>query len=324
MLVTGGAGYIGSFMVKALLDSGHQVVVADSLERGHKEAVDSRATLLVGNLIQEEFVKEVLKDGFDVVIHFAGYISVEESMAEPGRYFRNNTFATLQLLEGMKEFKIQRIIFSSTAAVYGNPVQVPIPETHPTDPTSPYGQSKLMIESLLQWYREIYDISFVSLRYFNACGAALDGALGEAHDPETHIIPNAIHAAQNNEKFPLFGDDYQTPDGTCIRDYIHIYDLITAHVLAMEDLKHEKGGFVYNVGTGRGYSNKEVIDMVKKVSGIDFAVDVKPRRAGDAETLIADPSSIQKDLSFSPKYSNLETIVKSAWEWHKKQKAEVV
>lgn len=317
-LVTGGAGYIGSFMTKTLLDNGHTVVVADSLERGYKEAIDSRATLRVGNLIEKSFVDEVLQGGFDVVIHFAGYISVEESMIEPDRYFRNNTFATLQLLEGMQRHKVSRIIFSSTAAVYGNPVQVPIPESHPKNPTSPYGQSKLMTEEILQWYRNIYDISFVSLRYFNACGAALDGSLGEAHDPETHIIPNAIYAAKNNEKFPLFGDDYQTPDGTCIRDYIHIYDLIAAHVLAMEDLKHEKGGFVYNVGTGRGYSNKEVIDMVKKVSGIDFKIDVKPRRAGDAETLIADPSTLKKDLNFSPKYSDLETIVKSAWEWHKK------
>lgn len=317
-LVTGGAGYIGSFMTKTLLDSGHTVVVADSLERGYKEAVDNRATLLVGNLIEKSFVDEVLQNGFDVVIHFAGYISVEESMIQPERYFHNNTFATLQLLAGMQRHKVSRIIFSSTAAVYGNPVQVPIPETHPKNPTSPYGQSKLMTEEILQWYRNIYDISFVSLRYFNACGAALDGSLGEAHNPETHIIPNAINAALNNDKFPLYGDDYQTPDGTCIRDYIHIYDLIAAHVLAMEDLKHEKGGFVYNVGTGRGYSNKEVVDMVKKVSGIDFKTDVKPRRAGDAETLIADPSSLKKDLNFSPKYSDLETIVKSAWEWHKK------
>lgn len=318
VLVTGGAGYIGSFMAKQLLDSEHTVVVADSLEKGHKEAVDSRAALLVGDLREKTFVKSVLQDGFDIVIHFAGYIAVGESMREPARYFYNNTFATLNLLEGMRQHKIQRIIFSSTAAVYGNPVQVPIPENHPTNPTSSYGQSKLMTEQLLHWYRKIYDISFVSLRYFNACGAALDGNLGEMHNPETHIIPNAIVAAIEGKKFPLFGDDYQTPDGTCIRDYIHIYDLITAHMLAMEDLHHEKGGFIYNVGTGKGYSNKEVLDMVRKVSGVDFEVEHQPRREGDVEVLIADPGSIQKDLNFSPKYSDLETIVKSAWEWHKK------
>ena len=320
ILVTGGAGYIGSFMTGHLLDIGHKVVVADSLENGHKEAVDKRAKLVVGNLRNEEFLKSILRDEFDVVIHFAGYIAVGESMKDPGKYFRNNTFVAQQLLEEMKEREIKNIIFSSTAAVYGNPVQVPIPENHPKNPTSPYGQSKLMTEQLLEWYQQIYGISYVALRYFNACGAALDGSLGEAHNPETHIVPNAINAALEDTRFNLFGNDYKTPDGTCVRDYIHVNDLIKAHVLAMEKLQKEKGGYAYNVGTGMGYSNKHVLEMVKEVSGVDFKVVVQPRRAGDADELVADPVKIQQELGFSPKHSDLKTIIDSAWKWHKSQK----
>lgn len=317
ILVTGGAGYIGSFMTRQLLDIGHTVVVADSLERGHKEAVDGRATLATGDLGNEKFLQDVLGGGFDMVIHFAGYIAVGESMQDPGSYFRNNTFVTQQLLEAMKKYDIRKIIFSSTAAVYGNPLQIPIPETHPKEPTNPYGASKLMTEILLRWYQQVYDISFVALRYFNACGAALDGSLGEVHKPETHIIPNAIYAALEHARFNLFGDDYNTPDGTCVRDYIHVLDLAHAHVLAIEKLQGERGGFAYNVGTGRGFSNREVIEMVKEVSGIDFEISVQPRRPGDADELVADPARIQKDLVFSPKHSDLKTIVESAWEWHK-------
>ncbi len=320
ILVTGGAGYIGSFMAKQLLDSGHTVVVVDSLEKGKRDAVDTRAKLLIGNLDDSQFLESVLQEGFEVVIHFAGSIEVGESMQDPKKYFDNNTFVTLGLLEGMRAYNTKKIIFSSTAAVYGNPMKTPIPEDHPKNPTSPYGDSKYMTERLLHWYQDIYGISYVSLRYFNACGAALDGSLGEAHVPETHIIPNAISAVLDKGKFSLFGNDYQTQDGTCIRDYIHINDLITAHVLAIEKLEKETGGFTYNVGTGRGYSNKEVLDMVKKVSGVAIEVVVEPRRFGDPEVLIADPENIQRDLGFTPKHSDLETIVKSAWEWHKNKK----
>lgn len=320
ILVTGGAGYIGSFMVKRLLKENHDVVVIDSLERGHKEAVDSRAALKVGNLLDENFLHETLKtDKFEAIIHFAGYISMEESMRLPEMYFSNNTFATLKLLEKAKEFSINKFIFSSTAGVYGNPVEVPIPESHPKNPENPYGESKLMVENILKWFQKIYGISFAALRYFNASGAALDGSMGENHDPETHIIPKAIEAALTNKPFTLFGSDYKTKDGTCVRDYIHVIDLVEAHILALQKLDSAPGAYCYNVGTGNGFSNKEVLDMVKSVSGIDFAVQISPRRPGDADTLVADASGIMNELGFNPQYSGLETIVKSAWDWHRRK-----
>ncbi len=317
VLVTGAAGYIGSFMTKRLLDEGYDVIAVDSLEKGYKDVVDTRAKFVVGNVGDTDFLGKIL-EGCDMVIHFAGYIAVGESMEEPEKYFRNNTFVSLQLLETMKQHGIKNIIFSSTAAVYGNPTQVPIPEDHSKNPTSPYGESKLMTEKILRWYQELHGINFVALRYFNACGAELDGSMGERHNPETHIIPNAMTAALENKPFHLFGSDYKTPDGTCVRDYIHVKDLITAHVLAMHKLEREKGEFYYNVGTGIGFSNKEVIDMVKKVTGNNFSIAVEQRRDGDADTLVADATKIQRELGFSPKYSDLETIVTSAWKWHKK------
>lgn len=318
ILITGGAGYIGSFMTMRLLDKEYKVVVIDSLERGYQKAIDKRAEFLSGNLLDKAFLKKVFESTFDAVIHFAGYISMGESMKDPFVYFLNNTFATLNLLEEMKNSQTKRIIFSSTAGVYGNPTHVPIPENHPKNPTNPYGESKLMTEKALQWYQKIYGISSISLRYFNACGGALDGSMGEKHNPETHIIPNAIKAAINNTPFPLFGSDYETDDGTCVRDYIHVLDLVEAHVLALEKLQKDDGGFTYNVGTGTGYSNKQVIEMVKKISMTNFSVTYEKRRLGDADRLIADPTKITKELGFTPVHSDLETIVMSAWEWHKK------
>lgn len=318
ILVTGGAGYIGSFMVKRLLRDKHDVVAVDSLERGYKEVVDKRAKLIVGDLLDKQFVEKLFgKFKFDTVIHFAGYISMSESMGNPDIYFRNNTFAALQILEEIRKTHKSNFIFSSTAGVYGNPTIVPIPEDHPKSPTNPYGESKLMTEKVLKWYQEIYGISYVSLRYFNASGAALDGSMGENHNPETHIIPNAIMSALKDKSFHLFGNDYKTTDGTCVRDYIHVIDLVEAHVLAFNKLQKEKGGFYYNVGTGKGYSNKQVVEMVKKMSKIDFPVNFKGRRPGDAGILVANVEKIKKDLEFKPKYSDLETIVESAWKWHK-------
>ena len=211
------------------------------------------------------------------------------------------------------------IIFSSTAGVYGNPVQIPIPEYHPKAPENPYGESKLMVEKLLNWYGRTKKLNSVALRYFNASGAALDGSLGEGHEPETHIIPKIIEAVIKKEPFRLFGTDYKTDDGTCVRDYIHVLDLVEAHVLALDKLKKDPGHFTYNVGTGKGYSNKQVINMVKKVTKEELKVIKSVRRLGDADTLIADPTKIRKELGFSPKYSSLETIVKTAWEWHNKK-----
>jgi len=321
ILVTGGAGYIGSFMVKILLDRGDKVIVVDNLETGYKEAVDKRATLLVGDLNELKFVSNIFKDNkFDAIFHFAGLISMEESTKNPYLYFKNNTFASLNLIEETIKNKVNKFIFSSTAGVYGNPIKIPIPEDHPTNPTNPYGESKLMVEKILSWYQKLFKLNFVSLRYFNAAGAAFDSVLGENHKDETHIIPKAIKAALLGKEFVLYGDDYKTNDGTCIRDYIHVIDLAGVHVLALDKLKNQDGGFFYNVGTGKGYSNKEVLSTIKKVTNIDFKVKIENRRPGDAEILVADSKKAKDELGFSPKYSDLETIVKTAWQWHSKLK----
>ena len=319
ILVTGGAGYIGSFMTKLLLDRGDSVVVADSLERGNKNVIDARAGFLEGNLLDKGFVERIFKDNkFDAVIHFAGFISMGESMENPYLYFTNNVFASLNVLEEMAKTGNDNFIFSSSAGVYGNPVKIPIPEDHATNPTNPYGQSKLMVEKIMHWYGETKSIHSVALRYFNAAGAAPDGSLGENHKPESHIIPNIIKALLENKEFNLFGTDYKTKDGTAVRDYIHVLDLTEAHVLAIEKLKKESGNYVYNVGTGNGYSNREVVEMVEKVSGQKVNVKDSPRRPGDADELVADPAKIKTELGFSPKYSDLETIVKTAWQFHAK------
>ena len=319
ILVTGGAGYIGSFMVKRLLEKGEDVIVTDSLERGHKEAVDVKAKFYDGNLQNKEFVSKIFSENkFDAVIHFAGFISMGESMENPYLYFQNNVFSALNLMEEMVKTETNNFIFSSSAGVYGNPLKLPIPEDHATNPTNPYGESKLMVEKIMIWYGKTKNLHTVSLRYFNAAGASLDAELGERHEPETHIIPKIIYSILRKENFKLFGTDYQTKDGTCVRDYIHVLDLVEAHVLATERLKNLPGNYVYNVGTGNGFSNKEVIEMVEKVSGQKAEVQQSPRRPGDADKLIADSSKIKSELGFSPKHSDLETIVKTAWQWHKK------
>lgn len=319
LLVTGGAGYIGSFMTKRLVEEGFEVVVADSLENGHEEMIDKRATFVKGDLLSKDFVEDLFSSyNFDGVIHFAGFISMKESMENPGKYFRNNIFATLNILEAMKNHRNNKFIFSSTAGVYGNPVKVPIPEDHPKNPTNAYGESKLVVERILSWYKKIHGINFAALRYFNASGAALDGSMGENHYPETHIIPNAINSILNNSEFILFGNDYNTQDGTCVRDYIHVLDLVEAHILAFEKLSKDGGEYFYNVGTGKGWSNKEVINMINKISGMNMKVRTEKRRAGDASSLVADPSKINTELGFSPRYSDLKTIIETAWKWHKK------
>lgn len=321
MLVTGGAGYIGSFMVKRLLDDGHEVIVADSLERGHESSLDKRAMFLKGNLLEKSFVEELFfQHPYDCVIHFAAFIAVGESMQHPGLYFRDNVFTTVSLLDVMKEHNVNKFIFSSTGTVYGTPTVNPIPETHTKNPENPYAESKYMVERILHWYYTVHGIGSAVLRYFNASGAAIDASLGEAHDPETHLIPNAIKAALKNTEFHLFGEDYNTRDGTCIRDYIHVLDLIEAHVMTLKKLKDKNGEYIYNVGTGTGSTNREVVDMVKKVSGIDFPVVIKERRPGDVAETFADPTKIKQELGFEPRFSDLETIIKTAWEWHKKNK----
>ena len=319
ILVTGGAGYIGSFMTKRLLDDNYEVVVVDSLERGHNK-IDERATFMQGDLRDLNFVPKIFQEhALDGIIHFAAYIAMGESMQNPFIYFQDNIQASLNLAEFATQNNVKKFIFSSTAGVYGNPTQVPIPEDHPKNPENPYGESKLMVEKMLSWFHKTKGLSYACLRYFNAAGAALDGSMGESHEPETHLIPNIIKAVLENRPFKLFGNDYETQDGTCVRDYIHVLDLVEAHILALKKLDQAPGAYQFNVGTGKGRSNKEIIDVVKKVSGREFDVEIEPRRPGDANELIADPTRIQHELGFTPKHSDIETIVSSAWKWHSNQ-----
>lgn len=320
ILVTGGAGYIGSFTVKALKEKDFEVVVFDSLETGHKEAIPN-TKLYVGNL-QTDFplLEKVLKkEKPDAVIHFAAYIEVGESVQNPQKYFMNNVGGTLNLLRAMINNNVLKIVFSSTAAVYGEPKKIPIDEDDPKIPTNPYGESKLMVEKILQWYSQPYNLSSVALRYFNAAGAALDGSMGQDYPRPTHLITRACEAALGKRKdFQIYGNDYDTPDGTCIRDYIHVIDLAEAHLAALEFLNRgNKGYYYYNVGTGRGYSVLEVVEMVKKVSGVDFSSPFAPRRPGDPARLVSKVKKIKNELGWQPKYSDLKTIVETAWRWHK-------
>lgn len=317
-LVTGGAGYIGGFMTRALLERGYEVAVVDNLKRGNRDVVDKRAEFFLGDVLDKRFLNEFFsKNNIGVILHFAGLISMEESVANPNLYFENNYVGSANLIDIAFNYGVRKFIFSSTAGVYGNPIKIPIPEDHPTNPVNPYGESKLKVEHALRDY-EARGLSFVSLRYFNAAGASLDGSMGENHIPETHIIPLAIKAALSDSEFNLYGDDYKTEDGTCVRDYVHVIDLAKAHILAIEKLDETRGGLFYNVGTGNGFSNKKVLDMVKKVSGIDLRVKKRQRRQGDADVLIADASKIKKELGFKPINSDLKTIIESAFKWHKK------
>ncbi len=322
ILVTGGAGYIGSFMTKALLDRGDEVVVFDSLERGRKEAVDQRAKLILGDIKDRGSLQKLFtQNKFDAVMHFAGYISVEESTKNPKIYYQNNVIGSKNLFDiAIDVGSVNKLIFSSSAAVYGNPVKVPIPEDHPKNPTSEYGKNKLEVERLLDnLIKDHPQINFSVLRYFNACGAALDGLLGETHNPETHIIPLAIRAGIEGRHFSLFGTDYDTPDGTCIRDYIHVLDLVEAHLLALKKITESNGSFYYNVGTGKGFSNREILEEIEKISGKKLNIIERERRAGDADELVADPTKIKNEIGFLPKYSDLETIIKTAWQWHQRE-----
>ena len=320
ILITGGAGYIGSFMTKRLVEDGHGVVVLDNLERGHEEFINNSSKFIKGDIRDTNLLNQIFSENqIDAVMHFAGLISVEESTKNPDLYHENNVVGSKTLFETAIKNGVNSFIFSSSAAVYGNPEVVPIPETHTKKPTSPYGKSKLETElNLVDLRKSNSQVSFACLRYFNASGASLDGSMGEAHEPETHIIPLAIRAALNNKPFKLFGTDYKTVDGTNVRDYIHVLDLVEAHILALNKIVNENGEYYYNVGTGNGISNKEIITMVEKVSGIHIEIVDAPRRVGDVDMLIADPTKIQEELNFKPKFSDLENIIKTAWYWHSK------
>ncbi len=319
ILVTGGAGYIGSITAQQLVQQGHQVVIYDSLEKGHREAVGD-LKLMVGKTQNDKLLaKTMAEEKIDAVVHFAAYIGMAESMEDPHKYFYNNVYGSLQLFKAMIKAGVNKIVFSSTAGVYGNPTRVPIKEDDPKNPNNPYGESKLMVERMLSWFDKIHNLKFISLRYFNAAGATLDGKLGENHHPESHLIPNLIKTALGkNKEFTLNGTDYETKDGTCIRDYIHVLDLAQAHILALQALEKDHQSDIYNIGTGRGYSNKQVLEMVKKQSGVDFKIKIGPRRPGDANELVADSAKLKKELGWQPNYSDLETIVKTALKWHKR------
>ena len=316
VLVTGGAGYIGSHTVKLLGEQDHEILVVDNLSTGHKQSV-LHGKLIVLDLKDEERLTEVLKEFKpDVVIHFAAYINVLESVQRPDVYYVNNFCSTVALLKSMVKAGIKKIIFSSSASVYGIPETVPIPESHPLNPINPYGRSKVFCEYLLREFEVAYGINYVSLRYFNAAGADPEGRIGESHNPETHLIPLILKAAKGERKsVEIFGTNYSTPDGTCIRDFIHVNDLAEAHRLALLYLADGGNSCVLNCGYGRGYSVKEVIDTVKKVTGKDFKVEEKEKRPGDPDVLVADSSKIRQVLNWQPKFDDLEYIVKTAWNW---------
>ncbi len=318
ILVTGGAGYIGSHMVRMLVAAGHHVTVLDSMEFGHASAIPPEAKIVREEVANKSALDAIFSsDHIEAVIHFAGYISVEESMQDPKKYFHNNLVSPITLLETMDAHHVDKIIFSSTAAVYGNPQHVPIAEDHPKNPTSPYGLSKWCFEQYLYISDQQKGIRSISLRYFNASGASLDGNYGEAHQPETHIIPLGLRAAMEKKEFFLFGEDYPTRDGSCVRDYIHVEDLCSAHLLALDALAEGHGSDVYNVGTGIGITNKEIIVQIKKETGVDFPVILKDHRAGDPAELVADSTKLKKEFGWTPKYSDVKTIVVTAWKWHK-------
>jgi len=313
ILVAGGAGFIGSCTTEYLLDHGHDVVVYDSLVKGYRGAVDPRARLIQGDLADRQAILDaMLREKPEGIIHFAAFIEVGESMQDPGKYFRNNVAAGLNLLDAAVACGVRKIVFSSTAAVYGMPSRIPIPESEKTQPVNAYGESKLAFERILHWYREVHRLDFVALRYFNAAGASV--RFGEAHQPESHLIPIMFEVAQGRREYlQIYGEDYPTPDGTCIRDYIHVLDLAQAHLLALE--QPACGSF--NVGSGAGFSVREILDMVREVTGHPLPVRVGPRRPGDPPRLISDSTRVRQELGWRPRFDNIREIIATAWAWRR-------
>ncbi|EKD56221.1 MAG: hypothetical protein ACD_58C00265G0004 [uncultured bacterium] len=320
ILVTGGAGYIGSHTVKELLANGDKVVVFDNLSYGHKHAIPKKAKFIKGDLKNQKLIEKVLKrEKIEAVFHFAGFIQVGESVKQPLKYYKNNFYNGINLLEAMKFANVKYIIFSSSAGVYGQPKKMPIAEGDPKDPINTYGRTKLMFEYALKSYDEAYDIKFIALRFFNAAGASSESEIGEDHSPETHIIPLIIQAALGQrDEFKIFGNDYKTPDGTCVRDYIHVEDIAMAHLQGLRYLRQKNKSNIYNIGIGKGFSNLELVETVKKVSEVDFKVSYMPRREGDPDELVADSSRAREMLNWTPKYDTIESIIKTAYDWHEK------
>lgn len=319
ILVSGGAGYIGSHTVQALLAQGFKVVVLDSLALGHRKAVPSQAVFYEGDISDAGLIGRIVQEQqVEAVIHFAARSLVGESMLKPDLYFYENTAKTNIFVANLLRQGVKKIVFSSTAATYGLPEVVPIPETAPTKPINPYGASKLMIEQSFYWLEQAYGLKWIALRYFNAAGASLDGSNGEDHDPETHLIPLVLKTALGQrEDISVFGTDYNTPDGTCLRDYIHVLDLAEAHIAALQALAQGQESGAYNVGTGQGCSVREVIGMARKVTGRAILVLDAARREGDPDVLVAGVEKIRKRLGWQARYSDLETIIATAWQWHK-------
>jgi len=320
VLVTGGAGYIGSVVNEELMRAGHQIVVYDNLSKGNRAAVPESAGFVKGDLLDEDLLREILTvRKIDAVVHMAAYSQVGESVQHPQKYYENNLNASIVLLNAMAHCKVNRIVFSSTAAVYGEPLKQPIEETDPTNPTNPYGESKLAFERALHWYRSAYGVRYTSLRYFNAAGAS-EGR-GEVHNPETHLIPLVLQAAAGKIPYlDIYGNDYPTRDGTCVRDYIHVIDLARAHVIALDKIDEQSG--IYNLGCGgNGYSVLEVIRTAQRVSQHEIPFHIVKRRAGDPAVLIASSDKIKQQLGWNPQYQDLALIIESAWQWMQKHPA---
>jgi UDP-glucose 4-epimerase len=317
VLVTGGAGYIGSMVAEQLLSAGHRVTVIDNLSRGHRQAIPKGAEMVVGELADKEMLAALFRTHeFEAVLHFAAFIEAGESMKFPETFFRNNTANTLAVLEAMLAEGVNRFVFSSTAALYGNPARTPIQEEDALQPTNAYGESKLLVERMLEWFHRIHGLRYASLRYFNAAGAA-GPERGEAHQPESHLVPRLMKVALGQQKhIEIFGTDYPTPDGTCVRDYIHVSDLAAAHLLALDALERA-GRLIYNLGNGQGFTVREVIEGVRRVTRRAIPVVESPRRDGDPAVLIASSEKIRRELKWNPKFPELDAILKSAWLWHK-------
>ena len=319
ILVTGGAGYIGSHTVQLLIRRGYDPLVVDNLSKGYRHNVGANRLHVMDVADTDALIGLMEREAIEAVIHFAAFIAVGESVKEPEMYFRNNVGGSLSLVSAMQRAGLNKLVFSSTAAVYGTPERIPIPEDAPYAPVSPYGESKVMVEKILGWLDQCRGLCSVSLRYFNACGADPEAGLGEEHDPETHLIPLLLRAVRTGQPITLFGDDYDTPDGTCVRDYIHVNDLAEAHILALEALLAGAGSGAYNVGTGSGHSVLEVLRAVEEVTGRKAPFIKGPRRAGDAAVLVADSGRLTRSFGWHPRLAGLREIVSSAWEFERKR-----
>lgn len=318
ILVAGGAGYIGSHMVKNLVEHGEDVVVADNLSTGHRDAINPKAKFYEGDIRDRKFLDKIFdNEDITAVVHFAAFSIVPESMSKPLKYFDNNTGGMITLLEAMHDHDIKYIVFSSTAATYGVPENMPIKETDPQNPINPYGLSKLMMEKMMAWADKAYGIKFVALRYFNVAGAAPDGTIGEDHGPETHLVPIILQVAQGKRKeLSIFGDDYNTPDGTNVRDYVHVMDLTDAHILAIKYLEAGNKSNAFNLGSSTGFSNKQMLEAAREVTGKPIPAKMAPRRPGDPDSLVAASDKAREVLGWKPKYDDVHDIIATAWKWH--------